>query len=261
MRTIVIGDVHGCLEELEELLAKVSWKKGDRVILAGDLVDRGPDSPGVLRMAREREFEAVMGNHDEKQVRYRRHELLRMVNPKYKNPMKEFSPERLEEHKQYTGDDWEYLRNLPPFLRVNKEIVVVHAGVMPGVKMEDQLPNDCMRLRYIRKSKMKMAQANHVRDTPEDCVPWYDLWKGPETVIYGHQVTPNYLGEGGQYMLHGDGPLTIGIDGGCCFGGWLTAAVVTDKQEDGFRGLWDIHFESVRAKKVYRPLAPWADEA
>lgn len=265
MRTIVVGDVHGCREELDELLDKVKYQQGkDRVILAGDLVDRGPDSHGVLRLAREKGFEAVMGNHDEKQVRYRKHELKKKDNPKYVNPMKEFSPERLEEHLRYTEEDWAYLRALPCWLRVGPKLVVVHAGVMPDVPMEKQVPNHCMRLRYIRKSVMKMAQHEHVKKTPEDCVMWWELWDGPDTVIYGHQVVegylhPNVCSEWHSGMMK-DGPRlkALAIDGGCCFGGALTAAIHEPMVKDS--EIMCVRVESVRAKKMYRPLAPWTDE-
>ena len=47
-RVIVIGDVHGCLRELDNLLDKVDYQQGhDTLVLAGDLVDKGPDSVGV----------------------------------------------------------------------------------------------------------------------------------------------------------------------------------------------------------------------
>jgi len=71
MATYVIGDVHGCSETLEELLARIPFRAGeDRLWLVGDLVNRGPDSLGVLRWARAaaaemvERFVAVLGNHE-----------------------------------------------------------------------------------------------------------------------------------------------------------------------------------------------------
>jgi len=66
-RTILIGDIHGCLAELQELMVAcaVDWK-ADRVISVGDLVAKGPDSHGVLQMVRETGMRAVLGNHDAK---------------------------------------------------------------------------------------------------------------------------------------------------------------------------------------------------
>ena len=64
-RTILIGDVHGCIDELQDLLREVGFVPGeDRVVLVGDLVAKGPDSQAVVQLCRERGFEAVLGNHD-----------------------------------------------------------------------------------------------------------------------------------------------------------------------------------------------------
>src|SRR5271157_51566 len=71
LRTVLIGDIHGCLDEFEELLRTISYSKNsDRVILLGDLIDRGPDSVGVVRKAREMDLECVMGNHDYKFLKW-----------------------------------------------------------------------------------------------------------------------------------------------------------------------------------------------
>ena len=62
-RTIIVGDVHGCIDEFDELVNLVSYDKTrDRLILLGDLIDRGPDSVAVVKRAREMNLECVMGN-------------------------------------------------------------------------------------------------------------------------------------------------------------------------------------------------------
>ena len=58
-RTIAIGDVHGCADEFEELLAKLELKPDDRVIQVGDLVNRGPDSHRVIELAHEYQVESI----------------------------------------------------------------------------------------------------------------------------------------------------------------------------------------------------------
>ena len=52
-RTLIVGDVHGCLEELEDLLEESGWEEDDQLVLVGDLVAKGPDSLGVIRLMRE----------------------------------------------------------------------------------------------------------------------------------------------------------------------------------------------------------------
>jgi Calcineurin-like phosphoesterase len=63
-RVIVIGDVHGCLEELQELIRQADYRPGDLLLFLGDLVAKGPDSVGVVRMARELGGITVRGNHE-----------------------------------------------------------------------------------------------------------------------------------------------------------------------------------------------------
>jgi serine/threonine protein phosphatase 1 len=69
MKTYAIGDVHGCLTALETLLAKIPLKPDDQIVFLGDLIDRGPDSRGVveliLRLRQERPVQVILGNHEE----------------------------------------------------------------------------------------------------------------------------------------------------------------------------------------------------
>src|SRR5438046_6925043 len=64
-RPLVIGDVHGCLDELRALVLKAGVTDDDDVVFVGDLVAKGPDSVGVIAWARERGAAAVLGNHDD----------------------------------------------------------------------------------------------------------------------------------------------------------------------------------------------------
>lgn len=70
-RQIVIGDVHGCVEELKSLLRDLSPSRTDRVLFLGDLMDKGPDGPACVRLVRESGYAMILGNHEEKHVRYR----------------------------------------------------------------------------------------------------------------------------------------------------------------------------------------------
>ncbi|HEV8715491.1 MAG TPA: metallophosphoesterase [Candidatus Binatia bacterium] len=67
MATYVIGDIHGCFQTFQNLLARIEFTpRQDRLWLVGDLVNRGPRSLEVLRWVRERERQVVvvLGNHD-----------------------------------------------------------------------------------------------------------------------------------------------------------------------------------------------------
>src|SRR5262245_6439437 len=64
-RTIVVGDIHGCFDELEDLLVEVEFGSDDRLISVGDLITKGPKSGEVLeRFMADKQFSAVIGNHD-----------------------------------------------------------------------------------------------------------------------------------------------------------------------------------------------------
>src|SRR5208282_6757066 len=71
-RTVIVGDVHGCRRELEQLLDRVAFDAEDRLIFVGDLVARGPDSLGVLDIARRAGALLVRGNHEDKILEWRR---------------------------------------------------------------------------------------------------------------------------------------------------------------------------------------------
>ena len=65
MRTIIIGDVHGCYEEFQKLLDKVRASSTDRIISVGDLICRGPSSAKTLEIALSmKNLECVLGNHE-----------------------------------------------------------------------------------------------------------------------------------------------------------------------------------------------------
>ena len=65
-RTVIVGDVHGCCAELQELLARVGFSDDDHLYFVGDLVGRGPDTLGVLALAQQLGAVAVRGNHEQK---------------------------------------------------------------------------------------------------------------------------------------------------------------------------------------------------
>src|SRR4051812_25086429 len=71
-RLIAIGDIHGCHVEFAELLDQLDLKSDDRLILLGDLVNRGPDSLRVLDLARSHHAISLLGNHELRLLKYYR---------------------------------------------------------------------------------------------------------------------------------------------------------------------------------------------
>jgi diadenosine tetraphosphatase ApaH/serine/threonine PP2A family protein phosphatase len=234
-RVIAIGDVHGCLEELKELWDNLQVTPYDLVVFLGDLVDRGPDSEGVVQFAIERKAGMVIGNHDEKCLRYHWHVLNKQADPAYKIPMKEPpSYSGLSESSLLFMASANYAITIS--VPGQKDTIFVHAGVTPALFKQD--PKAFIRNRYLTKNQegrlvpTKSVNVSGTWYVPEGAVPWHYCWDGSRRIVYGHIVNrkPEVLNN------------TIGIDGGCCFGGRLRAWVET--RDESF-------FVEVPAKKVY----------
>jgi diadenosine tetraphosphatase ApaH/serine/threonine PP2A family protein phosphatase len=222
-RTLVVGDVHGCLAELDDLLTAADWRAGrDRLVFVGDLVDRGPDGPGVVRRVREIGAEVVMGNHEEMVVRWARHEARRAREPRYENPMK---PPREGDRRAIAelGDDGlDWLSRLPVTIRLDDGTVVVHAGLEPCRTLAEQDPTRVIRVRYVDETgHMKATQ--YAGQVLEGYDLWSTRWRGPESVVYGHNA--HSLGEP-RVDEPAPGVFCHGIDTGCVYGGRLTALVL-----------------------------------
>jgi bis(5'-nucleosyl)-tetraphosphatase (symmetrical) len=86
---IVVGDVHGCLAELQALVRKVGYRgpEHDSLILAGDLLDRGPQPVETVEYCMQIGALPVMGNHEEKALRWLGHEARAAREPTFHNPM------------------------------------------------------------------------------------------------------------------------------------------------------------------------------
>jgi diadenosine tetraphosphatase ApaH/serine/threonine PP2A family protein phosphatase len=218
-RTLIIGDVHGCLDELRDLLDVCAYSQGDRLLLVGDLVAKGPSSRGVLALVRDLCAEAVRGNHDQA--------VLRWQDPRARRAAPERGPHHLRLARQLSADDWEVLQSLPLWLRVPEhDVLVVHAGLVPGVPVERQDPELLMNMRTLRPDGSGSRR-------PEDGVLWGTRWRGPELVVFGHHAMAGL-------QRH---PRAVGIDTGCVYGGRLSAYVLPDDR-----------VESVPSRKAYAPI-------
>ena len=225
MRTIVIGDIHGCLVELQELVAKLKYRQGvDRLILAGDLVDRGPDSVGVIRYAMSIGAEAVCGNHDNKLLRRAKHIAKQQSNPEYVNPMQ---PDSAQEQMiaNLSNAELAWLSSLPYHIKLEQHnAVVAHAGIVPGVPLVRQRDEAFMMVRYIDNDSQKMKHMimpGYIR--PENSHYWADRYNGSFDVIFGHNVVGH---EDIRVWENPNGGRCYGIDTGCVFGGRLSALVM-----------------------------------
>lgn len=238
MRTVVIGDVHGCLDELDELVRKLEVKSSDRVIMLGDLVDRGPDPVGCVRRVREAGWECVLGNHEQKAIQWLKNESLRRASGRPNNMMTP-SPARMAQWNALSADDVGWMWRLPMIVKTGRW-TVVHAGFEPRFSVDKQDGDKILRVRYVDERTGKYVPlSSDVLAQPPGTVFWAEMWDGPESVLYGHSVwkSPRVHDRPG-------GVSCVGLDTGCVYGGDLTAGIV-----DAEEGVLEL--VSVRAKKEY----------
>jgi RNA ligase len=197
-RHVIVGDVHGCLDELQELLAQLQFDREEDVLVSvGDLVDRGTKIRETVEfLFGLPRFYTVLGNHDDKFRRY-----LEGRNVKVAGGLDttiaaygdRFPPELKER-----------LAALPLILKTPSGYVV-HAGFDPEMPPEEQGQADCLYMRYYG-GKTYFDEINGR--------VWYSLWPpdGPR-VFFGHIPDPNGPTEGN----------VVALDAGCVFGGELRA--------------------------------------
>lgn len=219
--TVVVGDVHGCIEELNELLKTIQYDPSRmRLIFLGDLLDRGPEPVACVRRVRELGAECIMGNHEEKHLRWHKHEMKRLETGKA-NPMKPMGEADAAANAALSDEDWTWLKALPVKLHIGDNWWAVHAGCEPKYTLEKQNPSQIMRVRYVDERGTGKALGPNLSQ-PEGTQYWDQLWKGPESIVYGHCVHSLEHPRINNINL---GLSCVGIDTGCCFGGRLTAAL------------------------------------
>lgn len=222
---IFIGDVHGCSDELEDLLGELAYKpKRHKLWFVGDLVNRGPDSLGVLRRARELDASVVVGNHD-------LHLIGRVQGKRRSRP-----GDTLKKVMKAPDCDEliEWLRG-QHVLRVWKDITLVHGGLHPqwnrpkdvAARLRDVLASHPNPLRHrelafattVRWCDHAGHQPNKrsmIRGLPKKpYAPWDSWYRGRRTVVFGHWA------QRGRVVDHN----VRGLDTGCVYGGRLTAWV------------------------------------
>lgn len=251
----LIGDVHGCHTQLEELLTKLGYTRPDpagdpylwaapegcQAVFVGDLVDRGPDPLGSLRvverMVAEGHAQWVLGNHE-----IRARQMIRYLRGRNNEPGK-LSGSVLTTWIQLLGLDQIELRRLqrlidkaPVYLElIPDELIVVHARWEPHfpeltreqqilacaggeTDQEDRvLPDDIFALPEPRESEGRGLTDLDIFAALAQRARWVRRWHGPAWVVWGHQVV-----RAGQVARVGR---TIAVDSGCCLGFALSAYI------------------------------------
>ncbi|MFJ1652285.1 polynucleotide kinase-phosphatase [Streptomyces sp. NPDC088337] len=235
----IIGDIHGCSAELEALLAKLGYADGTHpegrtAVFVGDLVDRGPDSPGVLRrvmsMAESGDALCVPGNHENK---YGRHLKGRKVQ--HTHGLAETIAQMEGESEEFKARVREFIDGLVShYVLDGGRLVVSHAG----------LPE-----KYHGRTSGRVRSHALYGDTTGETdefglpvrYPWAEDYRGQAAVVYGHTPVPEAT------WLNN----TICLDTGAVFGGRLTALRWPERE------LVDVPAERV----WYEPARPLRIEA
>lgn len=247
----IMGDLHGCLDELVALLRELGYSvaleagddgapayiveppAGRMAIFVGDLVDRGPDTPGVLRlvmsMVEAGTALAVPGNHDVRLVR-----ALKGRNVRVTHGLAESLEQLARETPEFRQKVVEFLDGLVShYVLDDGKLVVAHAGMK-----EEYQGRASGRVREFA------LYGETTGETDEFGLPirydWAAEYRGRAMVVYGHTPVPEP-----QWLNN-----TICIDTGCVFGGRLTAMRYPERE-----------LVSVPAKRVYaEPVRPFLPE-
>lgn len=211
----IIGDVHGCAEELRDLLGRLgyaeaadSWQHPARrrAIFLGDLVDRGPDTPGVLRivmaMVEAGQAFCVAGNHDMKLLRK-----LRGHNVQVAHGLAESLAQLEREPPAFVARAADFLEGLAShYVLDDGRLVVAHAGMKQHYQGRDS-----PRVRNFALYGETTGEIDELGLPVR--LDWAARYNGPAMVVYGHTpvAEPKWQNR------------TINIDTGCVFGGRLTA--------------------------------------
>jgi protein phosphatase len=243
----IIGDVHGCLEELLELLSRLRYEvlreeqairaippSGRKAVFVGDLVDRGPHIPGVLRlvmgMVESGTALCVPGNHDIKLLRKLRGKDVQITHG-LADSLRQLEAEPPEFHTK-VGDFIDGL--VSHYVLDGGNLVVAHAG------MKEE-----MQGRGSGKVRDFALYGETTGETDEFGLPirlnWAEQYRGKATVVYGHTPVAE-----AEWLNR-----TINIDTGCVFGGKLTALRYPERE-----------LVSVEAKRTYYvPARPFLKNA
>ncbi|WP_156725519.1 polynucleotide kinase-phosphatase [Streptomyces apocyni] len=235
----IIGDIHGCRSELDTLLGKLGYVDGSHpegrtAVFVGDLVDRGPDSPGVLRrvmaMVASGDALCVPGNHENKLGRY-----LKGRNVQHTHGLAETIAQLEGESEEFRTEVREFIDGLVSHYVLDEgKLVVCHAG----------LPE-----KYHGRTSGRVRSHALYGDTTGETdefglpvrYPWAEEYRGRAAVVYGHTPVPST-----SWVNN-----TICLDTGAVFGGKMTALRWPERE------LIDVPAERV----WYEPVRPLATEA
>ena len=225
MHYVIYGDVHGCLEEWEELRKLIP--KNSFEISVGDILDKGPYPVEALRYAKKNKIFTIMGNHEYKHIR------------KYWGRNVKLDEDQQKVYPKLKKEDFEFIESMPFFLKLN-HLTIVHAGMTNWIRLNNPPLNIMTLLLFLRDvdENGKFLPLNHNYPNAKF---WADVYDGHEGfVVYGHS----------PFKEVKQNKFSAGIDTACVYGNKLTALVIKNTIKP-----WEYEIIQVKAKKQYsKPL-------
>ncbi len=201
MKQLIIGDIHGCHYELQQLIEKAGLGDDDEIIAIGDLFDRGPKPVEVYKFFRDTpNARAIMGNHEWKHIRANHGDL----PPRFSILLTRWKFGDL--YHELLG----YIQTLPTYIDL-PDALLVHGFIEPHIALAEQ-----------KRQIMLGTTSAEVRLQQEYEALWYTYYDGDKPVIVGHRD----YSEAQQPFIYND--KVYGIDTRCVHGGALTGILLPD---------------------------------
>lgn len=215
-RTLIIGDVHGCYDELELLIQKMDFDPiDDDLIFVGDVINRGPKSLDVLKFIASHKCRVIKGNHEIAFIRYAKSGIIKK-DSSFNTILNEMGDEK---------EKWlEWIDSWPLFIE-EENFIVVHGGLCPGFHPKNTSADILTR---IRTWDGKGENLNNLSNPP-----WDHFYHGEKLIVFGH------WSQRGLVVKEN----IIGLDSGCVWGGSLTGVELPQRK-----------IYQVKAKKAYRSV-------
>jgi len=209
---LIVGDVHGCYDEYQLLLATIRkhTSKPLVIIFAGDMFRKGPRNREMMNYLKENTENVfcVRGNHEQS--------ILRKI---YSTEGDLLLSEEDTWLKSLTLAEKEFLCSLPYTISIpDLDIIVVHAGLVPGTPLYSQPCDHMLNMRsLIEKEDVFHGYVLHPSKSGKVGVPCASEWRGPSHVYFGHDARR-------RLQLY---DFATGLDSGCVYGGLLSSVLIS----------------------------------
>ncbi|MDQ7047211.1 MAG: metallophosphoesterase [Sulfurovum sp.] len=217
-KLIVYGDIHGCYDEFRNLREKIKPDTNDIEVCVGDTITKGKKSIKVLNYLIKHNIKSVLGNHEDKLIRYLLHEKSNKKNPIILNLDEEKIVKELQEKHIH------FLMNMPLFFKLGN-IIILHGGIQNSCNLNRLKHKDkskILRMRYLDKNEKFVMYG----EEDSKSIFWADTYNGEQGfIIYGHQWFKDI--KVNKY--------SVGIDTGCVYDNKLSAIILEDNSKNNWR--------------------------